>query len=113
MTKSSILPETKNVMIAAQFRADTSHFLGALALPGLCAAAAEPKRLKVAAVFTEFTFRSHAHVILENFLESRRGGRSSRIQRPKGDLADELAKGLQDPDLQDDRRGALSRRQGS
>jgi hypothetical protein len=26
------------------------------------------KRLKVAAVFTEFTYRSHAHVILENFL---------------------------------------------
>lgn len=26
-------------------------------------------RLKVAAVFTEFTYRSHAHVILENFLE--------------------------------------------
>src|SRR5688572_8593425 len=24
---------------------------------------------KVAAVFTEFTYRSHAHVILENFLE--------------------------------------------
>lgn len=33
-------------------------------------AAAEPaKRLRVAAVVTEFTFRSHAHVILENFLE--------------------------------------------
>ena len=29
---------------------------------------AEPPR-KVAAVFTEFTYRSHAHVILENFLE--------------------------------------------
>jgi hypothetical protein len=28
----------------------------------------EGKRLKVAAVFTEFTYRSHAHVILENFL---------------------------------------------
>jgi hypothetical protein len=27
------------------------------------------KRPKVAAVFTEFTYRSHAHVILENFLE--------------------------------------------
>src|ERR1044071_1949232 len=32
-------------------------------------AADTPKRLKVAAVFTEFTYRSHAHVILENFLE--------------------------------------------
>jgi hypothetical protein len=27
------------------------------------------RRLKVAAVFTEFTYRSHAHVLLENFLE--------------------------------------------
>lgn len=31
--------------------------------------AAEQKRPKVAAVVTEFTHRSHAHVILENFLE--------------------------------------------
>ncbi|MCY2966450.1 MAG: twin-arginine translocation signal domain-containing protein, partial [Planctomycetota bacterium] len=31
--------------------------------------AAETKRPKVAAIFTEFTYRSHAHVILENFLE--------------------------------------------
>lgn len=30
---------------------------------------ADPKRLRVAAVITEFTPRSHAHVILENFLE--------------------------------------------
>ena len=31
---------------------------------------AEPvKTLKVAAIFTEFTYRSHAYVILENFLE--------------------------------------------
>src|SRR6185503_9964989 len=29
----------------------------------------EPKRPKVAAVVTEFTYRSHAHVILENFLK--------------------------------------------
>lgn len=29
----------------------------------------EPKRPRVAAVVTEFTYRSHAHVILENFLE--------------------------------------------
>jgi len=27
------------------------------------------KRLKVAAIFTEMTYRSHAHVLLENFLE--------------------------------------------
>jgi len=31
--------------------------------------AATQKRLRVAAVVTEFTFRSHAHVILENFFE--------------------------------------------
>src|SRR3954454_19278036 len=31
--------------------------------------AAEGRRLKVAAVVTEFTYRSHAHVILENFLQ--------------------------------------------
>lgn len=30
---------------------------------------ASQRRLKVAAVFTEITYRSHAHVILENFLE--------------------------------------------
>ncbi|MFV2066233.1 MAG: twin-arginine translocation signal domain-containing protein [Pirellulales bacterium] len=30
---------------------------------------AAAKRPKVAAVFTEFTYRSHAHVLLENFLE--------------------------------------------
>jgi hypothetical protein len=31
--------------------------------------AAPDRRLKVAAVFTELTYRSHAHVILENFLQ--------------------------------------------
>src|SRR5215208_6473749 len=42
----------------------------ALALPGVHAPAAAPtRRPKVAAVFTEFTYRSHAHVILENFLQ--------------------------------------------
>jgi len=30
---------------------------------------AESTRLKIAAVLTEFTYRSHAHVLLENFLE--------------------------------------------
>ena len=29
----------------------------------------EKKRLKIAAILTEFTYRSHAHVLLENFLE--------------------------------------------
>ncbi len=32
-------------------------------------AAARPAKPKVAAILTEFTYRSHAHVILENFLE--------------------------------------------
>src|SRR5688572_10424139 len=33
------------------------------------ALAAGGKRLRVAAVITEFSYRSHAHVILENFVE--------------------------------------------
>jgi hypothetical protein len=53
------------------------QFLGAtagalsLAAAGfpLTHAAAGRRRLKVAAVVTEFTYRSHAHVILENFLK--------------------------------------------
>src|SRR5438094_6405367 len=40
----------------------------AFALP-VSALAAGSKRLKVAAVITEFSYRSHAHVILENFVE--------------------------------------------
>lgn len=32
-------------------------------------AAARPRRLRVAAIVTEYTYRSHAHVLLENFLE--------------------------------------------
>ncbi len=35
----------------------------------LTASAATRKRLRVAAVVTEYSYRSHAHVILENFLE--------------------------------------------
>lgn len=48
-------------------------FLGAigagLAAPGTVANAMSGRKLKVAAVVTEFTYRSHAHVILENFVE--------------------------------------------
>src|SRR4051794_9339620 len=40
----------------------------ALALAGR-SPAAEGRRLRVAAVVTEFTYRSHAHCILENFLQ--------------------------------------------
>lgn len=42
---------------------------GATIWPRAVAAAPETIRLKVAAVITEFTYRSHAHVILENFLK--------------------------------------------
>lgn len=38
------------------------------ALPVSAIAAGSGKRLKVGAVFTAFTYRSHAHVILENFV---------------------------------------------
>ena len=38
-----------------------------LAAPALLQAA--PKRPKIAAIYTSFTHRSHAHVILENFLQ--------------------------------------------
>src|SRR5436305_13838762 len=42
---------------------------GGLTLPALGARLAEKKRLRVAAIFTVFHYRSHAHVLLENFLE--------------------------------------------
>src|SRR6188472_1891865 len=48
------------------FVAQTTAGFAALAA-GRAFAAEEP--LKIAAVFTEFRYRSHAHVILENFLE--------------------------------------------
>ncbi|MCH8995090.1 MAG: hypothetical protein IH959_09025, partial [Chloroflexi bacterium] len=40
-----------------------------LLLPRWCSAAEKKKRPKVAVVLTSFTYRSHAHVILENFLQ--------------------------------------------
>ncbi len=46
----------------------TAGLMLAFALP-TAALAAGSKRLKVAAVITEFSYRSHAHVILENFVE--------------------------------------------
>ena len=42
--------------------------LAACGIPNL-ASGSPPKRPRVAAVITEFTYRSHAHVILENLLE--------------------------------------------
>src|SRR5262249_41075153 len=54
-----------------QFLQATGAFLGAgsMTLPPLGARAAEQKRPRVAAIFTVFHHRSHAHVLLENFLE--------------------------------------------
>ena len=42
---------------------------GARVMPSALRAAPAQPRIKVAAVLTEFTYRSHAHVILENFLK--------------------------------------------
>ncbi len=46
--------------------------LGAASLtsPAFCVPVAEKKRPRVAVIFTVFHYRSHAHVLLENFLES-------------------------------------------
>ena len=55
------------------FLRSTASTIGGLALAGRqgwAELAKKTKRPKVAAIFTEFTYRSHAHVILENFLES-------------------------------------------
>jgi hypothetical protein len=53
-----------------QFLEQTSGLTAGLLLPAM-GNSDEPERkpLKVAAVFTEFRYRSHPHVILENFLE--------------------------------------------
>ena len=70
---------------------------------GSLRAAVPPKRPKVAAVFTEFTYRSHAHVLLENFLEPYvfNGKRTEpgvevvsffADQTPKGHMTDDVAK---------------------
>jgi hypothetical protein len=52
-----------------QFLRPTAGTLVALSPLGSPVRAADGRRLKVAAVFTEVTYRSHAHVILENFLQ--------------------------------------------
>src|SRR5262249_19768091 len=51
-----------------QFLAGASASAAMSLLPRLVSSEAS-RRLKVAAVFTEFTYRSHAHVIIEHFLE--------------------------------------------
>lgn len=58
----------KSMTTRRQFLRDSGG--AAFTLAGVSLNAAEPeKRRRVAAIFTEFTYRSHAHVILENFLE--------------------------------------------
>ncbi|HLN29094.1 MAG TPA: hypothetical protein VK395_15200 [Gemmataceae bacterium] len=84
--------------------------LGAAAsLSGLSMPAAGPRRrLRVAAVFTEFTYRSHAHVILENFLEpylfnGKRTDPGVEVvsfyadQRPQGDMTQDVARAYKIP----------------
>jgi hypothetical protein len=59
------------VLDRRDFLAATSA-VAAAAFASTLTIAAEDNRsqpIKVAAIFTEFTYRSHAHVILENFLE--------------------------------------------
>ena len=52
-----------------EFLQRSGQFTGGLILASaLSALAAGGKRLKVAAIITAFTYRSHAHVILENFV---------------------------------------------
>src|SRR6266576_5094552 len=54
-----------------EFLQRSGQFVGGLMLSSLLppsALAAGGKRLKVAAVITAFTYRSHAHVILANFV---------------------------------------------
>jgi hypothetical protein len=70
---------------------------------GVPAGVAPPRRLRVAAVVTEFTYRSHAHVIVENFLEPYlfNGKRTESgmdvvslyvDQSPRGDMARDVAR---------------------
>jgi hypothetical protein len=76
----------------------------ALSFSGARPQAGEPnRRPKVAAVFTELTYRSHAHVILENFLEpylfnGKRTDPNVEVvsffadQAPKGQMTDAVAR---------------------
>jgi hypothetical protein len=52
-----------------QWLGATAGALSLAAIGGVRSARAAAARPRVAAVITEFTYRSHAHVILENFLE--------------------------------------------
>ena len=63
------------------------HTAAALAAPGLVGAdlpAAQPvKRPRVAAIYTVFRFRSHAHNILENFLAPYLTAKRRRFRPPR------------------------------
>src|SRR5262249_10497278 len=91
------------------------HFLGAAGLASSsllvpeCFADEKPARLRVAAIYTVFTLRSHAHVILEKFLKPSLFNRQS-IQPPveivsfyadqiakQGDMTAEVAKQFKIP----------------
>lgn len=59
-----------NILNRRQWLHATAGSVGLAYCHGLTqTSAAEPNRLRVAAILTEFTYRSHAHVILENFLK--------------------------------------------
>lgn len=86
------------------------EFLGmASALPALALAGEQPRRPRVAAIYTVFRFRSHAHNILENFLTPYlfNGNRTQSPcdvvslfadQRvPEGDTTDEVARRFRIP----------------
>src|SRR5437868_14938789 len=87
------------------------RFLGATGAGVLLAgrgASAAVERPKVAAVLTEFTYRSHAHVILENFLgpylfNGQRTDPGMDVvslyvdQFPNNDMARQVAKGRSIP----------------
>lgn len=70
MTNLTPVPSRANLpgLSRRQFLQSTAA-LSAYGLMQSPAEAAPARRMKVAAVFTEMSYRSHAHVILENFLE--------------------------------------------
>nr|MBW4048943.1 hypothetical protein [Pseudomonadota bacterium] len=90
-----------------QFLQQTGLALAGAALPSASGRTAlgddQPRKMRVAAVVTEVTYRSHAHVILENFLEpylfnGKRVESGMEVvslyvdQSPKGDMAKDVAK---------------------
>src|SRR5579859_3335464 len=99
-------PET--ILSRRHFLAAAGLSSGSLLLPE-CFAKEKPARLKIAAIYTVFTHRSHAHVILEKFLRPYLFN-GKRIQPPvevvsfyadqiakKGDMTAEVAKQFKIP----------------